>query len=126
MTKKVSGKDAALQYLSEKGGGPLPVQEVAKAAADRAKLKGKTPVATVAAAIYTGAAKGVGFKITGRGMVALADEQAETADPAGEPADGSEAAPPPATRQAKPDPKPERVKQDKKQQKRRTRQPAAA
>ncbi len=46
---KVSGRQAAINYLREHDGGPLPVREVTAEAAKRAHLKGKTPSATVAA-----------------------------------------------------------------------------
>lgn len=74
MSKKVSGRQAAVDFLREKGGGPLPVKEITAEAASRAKLAGKTPQATIAAQIYTAAKKGVLFKIAERGMVALLPE----------------------------------------------------
>lgn len=71
MGKHVSGRQAAVDYLTENGGGPLPVKQVTEEAARRAKLKGKTPSATIAAQIYTTAKNGRFFKIVERGMVEL-------------------------------------------------------
>jgi hypothetical protein len=92
---KVSGRQAAIDYLRENGGGPLPVKDVTAEAAKRAGLKGKTPQATVAAMIYTGAKKGVGFKIAERGMVELLPDvgnetKGEASEPKAEVASGEE------------------------------------
>lgn len=112
---KVSGKQAAIDYLTEKGGGPLPVNEVTAAAAERAGLKGKTPKATVAAMIYTGAKKGLIFKVPARGMVELLpvteapEAEADTVETTATTETETPAVEKPATsekRTAKPHPKP--------------------
>lgn len=121
MAKKVSARQAAIDYLRENNGGPCPVKEVTAEAARRAKLKGKTPEATVAAQLYVAAKKGHLFAIPERGMVALLPETAANGDGAtesGETAEGaadgeaslagdlSREARTAGRRQAKPDPKP--------------------
>lgn len=87
---KVSARQAAIDYLTENNGGPLPVKDVTAEAARRAKLKGKTPAATVAAIIYTDAKKTTPtFTLPERGQVALAPVTADT--PAATPEKDSEA-----------------------------------
>jgi hypothetical protein len=113
VSKKVSGRQAAIDVLRE-AGGPLPIKQVTEEAAKRAQMKGKTPTATVAATIYTDAKKdSPTFVIVGRGVVALADQPQN--GKAAEPVDESSPAVTPGTvvvrdgngkSEAKPDPKP--------------------
>jgi len=77
--KKVSAKQAAIDVLREHDGGPMPVKDVTAEAAKRARLKGKTPQATVAGLIYAAAKRGETFKLTERGVVALIGAAAEPA-----------------------------------------------
>lgn len=111
--KKVSGRQAALDFLREQGGGPLPIKTVTAEAAARARMKGKTPAATVSAQLYTAAKKGHLVKIPSRGMVELLPEPAHAEGEAAavSAADVEEAQPEPepepiAGREAKPHPKP--------------------
>lgn len=117
MSKKISARQAAIDYLREHDGGPCPVKEVTAEAARRAKLKGKTPDATVAAQLYVAAKRGSVFAIPERGMVALLPETPDPGEGEGEQAGSGEAAAALDTdlsreartagrRQAKPDPKP--------------------
>ncbi len=71
MASKVSAKQAAIAALS-RAGKPMPVKKIVAEvlAMPGVKLSGKTPGATVAAALYTGSE----FKKTGRGMIALASK----------------------------------------------------
>jgi hypothetical protein len=108
MAKQLSGKQAAIEILREKGG-PMPVKQLCEEAVKRAPgMKGKTPTATIAATIYTAAKKGKTFRMVERGVVELLDE---TQEPEAKPETESAAVTPGSVvlrdgNQAKPDPKP--------------------
>src|SRR4051812_40442653 len=93
MSKKISGREAAIEVLREMGGRG-PIKEVTTEAAKRAKLKGPTPHATVGSMIYNRAKNGVTFRIPEKGVVELLAEDAKPV----------EAETPEATEQTEPDP----------------------
>lgn len=117
MGKKPSGKQAAIDVLREHGE-PMLVKDLVAEAVKRTSMKGKTPTATIAAQIYTGAKKGETFRIVKRGVVELLPDGAQP-EAAGETEAASDPDSPAVTlgsvvlrdgkaeAKAKPDPKPE-------------------
>lgn len=68
--KKVSGREALIRVLKKRAGEDVKVTELCEAAQRIAKLPGKTPLATLAAMVYTEAKKPDGFaEKVGRGVV---------------------------------------------------------
>jgi hypothetical protein len=72
--KKVSGREALIRVLKKHEGQDMKVAELCEAAQKIAKLPGKTPLATLAAMVYTAAKTKDGFceKIS-RGVVRYRD-----------------------------------------------------
>ena len=59
--KKVTGRDALIRVLKQHEGQDMKVTELCEAAQKIAKLPGKTPLATLAAMVYTAAKTKDGF-----------------------------------------------------------------